>query len=199
MEASDRLPASTHESTACACDRVPGAERIEGGGMTTAKVRTQIIGAAGEALVTYKLLKHEIDSARMTTDAGVDLVMYIPGHSRAATIQVKALWEPVPAGGKGPLALGWVFSPYCPADYLAVADLSRYRAWLFTMTQAKCEAQQTPASGNWRIFWYPDGAVVSGNPRRESDMTEYRIETVLDGIKARQNVDPKSIAPEGVT
>jgi hypothetical protein len=54
--------------------------------MTTAKVRTQIIGAAGEALVTYKLLKHEIDSARMTTDAGVDLVMYIPGNGRAATI-----------------------------------------------------------------------------------------------------------------
>lgn len=47
--------------------------------MTTNKVRTQIIGAAGEALLGYKLLKHEIDSARMTTDAGVDLVMYVPG------------------------------------------------------------------------------------------------------------------------
>ena len=61
--------------------------------MTTDKVRTQIIGAAGEALVTYKLLKHEIDSARMTTDAGVDLVMYIPGHRQSATIRVKAQWE----------------------------------------------------------------------------------------------------------
>jgi hypothetical protein len=43
--------------------------------MTASSVRTQIIGAAGEALVTYKLLKHSIDSARMTTDAGVDVVM----------------------------------------------------------------------------------------------------------------------------
>ena len=44
---------------------------------------------SGEALVTYKLLKHEIDSARMATDAGVDLVMYIPGHRQSATIRVK--------------------------------------------------------------------------------------------------------------
>ena len=31
-------------------------------------------------LPRYKLLKHEIDSARMTTDAGVDLVMYVSRH-----------------------------------------------------------------------------------------------------------------------
>jgi hypothetical protein len=42
--------------------------------MTSKSVRTQIIGAAGEVLITYKLLKFGIDSARMTTDAGVDLV-----------------------------------------------------------------------------------------------------------------------------
>ena len=38
--------------------------------MTSESVRTQIIGAAGEVLITYKLLKFGIDSARMTTDAG---------------------------------------------------------------------------------------------------------------------------------
>ena len=42
--------------------------------MTSKSVRTQIIGAAGEVLITYKLLKFGIDSARMTTDAGVDFV-----------------------------------------------------------------------------------------------------------------------------
>jgi hypothetical protein len=39
---------------------------------------TQHIGAAGELLVQYQLLKMGIDSARMTTDAGVDLVVYAP-------------------------------------------------------------------------------------------------------------------------
>ena len=50
--------------------------------------------------MTYKLLKFGIDSARMTTDAGVDLVNVYPRHPGSATIQVKTHWEPVPAGGK---------------------------------------------------------------------------------------------------
>ena len=41
-------------------------------------MRTQHIGAAGVLLVQYQLLKMGIDSARMTTDAGVDLVVYGP-------------------------------------------------------------------------------------------------------------------------
>jgi hypothetical protein len=159
--------------------------------MTSSSVRTQIIGAAGEALVTYKLLKHEIDSARMTTDAGVDLVMYVPGTRDAATIQVKAQWAPVPAGGKGGPAFGWVFNPECPADWLAVVDLSHDNAWLFTIDEARDLAQQKPASGNWRLYWYTDDAVVKGEPRRESDMTNYRIDLVLAGIVARKSTAPR--------
>lgn len=58
--------------------------------MTAVKLGTQAIGAAGELLVQYQLLKLGIDSARLTTDSGIDLVMYVPGHHTAATIQVKA-------------------------------------------------------------------------------------------------------------
>lgn len=47
------------------------------------------IGAAGELLVQYNLVKEEIDSARLTTDAGVDLVAYSPNGSKAYTIQIK--------------------------------------------------------------------------------------------------------------
>jgi hypothetical protein len=36
-------------------------------------------------LVQYQLLKMGIDSARMTTDAGVDLVVYAPGDRSAST------------------------------------------------------------------------------------------------------------------
>lgn len=160
--------------------------------MTTDKVRTQIIGAAGETLVTYKLLKHEIDSARMTTDAGVDLVMYIPGHHEAATIQVKAQWVPVPSGGTGELQCSWVFDKGCPAEWLAVVDLSRDRAWLFTIEQARELAQQKPDSGKWRIYWYLDDVSVSGHPRRESDMADYEIDVVLTGINKRGTVEPES-------
>lgn len=151
-----------------------------------ADVRKQIIGAAGETLVTYKLLKHSIDSARMTTDDGIDLVMYLPVTRRAATIQVKSLWKPVPAGGKGALSLGWVFNPRCPAEWLALVDLSRDRAWLFTMAQAKQAAQQQPESGSWRIYWYPDGTPVRSQPRFESDMAEFEIETAVGRLLTGQ-------------
>ena len=49
---------------------------------------TQHIGAAGELLVQYQLLKMGIDSA-LTTDAGVDLVVYAPRDGSAFTVQVK--------------------------------------------------------------------------------------------------------------
>ena len=77
-------PVSTIANTLArfTCHRVPGAGRGRrdrqesgaGGLMTSKSVRTQIIGAAGEVLITYKLLKFGIDGARTTTDAGVDLV-----------------------------------------------------------------------------------------------------------------------------
>ncbi|MBS9534381.1 hypothetical protein KIH27_12380 [Mycobacterium sp. M1] len=165
--------------------------------MSTGKVRTQIIGAAGEVLVTYKLLKHGIDSARMTTDSGIDLVMYVPGVNRAATIQVKALWEPVPAGGKGPLSYGWVFSPAYEADWLALVDVAGNRAWLLEMVRARELAQQKPESGKWRIYWYPDDSAVEGDARRESEMAAFEIETVLKRIAASRDVVPEDVGPAG--
>ncbi|MGH3577889.1 MAG: hypothetical protein ACRDU0_10065 [Mycobacterium sp.] len=60
-----------------------------------------------ELLVQSKLLKLGIDSARLTTDSGFDLVM--PGSREASTIQVKAKYCSVPAGGKGKQLLSWTF------------------------------------------------------------------------------------------
>lgn len=40
-----------------------------------AKLGTQAIGAAGEPLMRYQLLKLRVDSVRLTTDSGIDLVM----------------------------------------------------------------------------------------------------------------------------
>jgi hypothetical protein len=54
-------------------------------------MNTQHIGAAGELLVQYQLLKLGIDSARLTTDAGVDLVVYAPGDRSATTTRVRCV------------------------------------------------------------------------------------------------------------
>lgn len=59
-------------------------------------VTTQQTRAAGELLVQYRLLKVGIDSARLTTDAGIDLVVYAPGNAAAMTVQVKTNFLPGP-------------------------------------------------------------------------------------------------------
>jgi hypothetical protein len=69
--------------------------------------------------VQYQLLKLGIDSARLTTDSGIDLRMYVPGHQAAATIQVKANVAPKPAGSKGKLLLNWPFPDDSPAQLTA--------------------------------------------------------------------------------
>lgn len=160
--------------------------------MTTSSVRTQVIGAAGEVLVQYKLLKHSIDSARMTTDDGIDLVMYLPVSRQAATVQVKAQWDARPAGGKGEPTRGWSFDVNCPAQWLACVDVSRDRVWLFTIDEARELAQEKPASGKWKLYWYTDEANVKGSPRREADMAGSEIETVI-----RQRLLGESAVVEG--
>ena len=70
--------------------------------------------AAGELLVQFRLVRNGIDSARLTTDYGVDLVAYPPGTGRALTVQVKTLERSTPAGGRGALATTVVFPKACP-------------------------------------------------------------------------------------
>jgi diacylglycerol kinase family enzyme len=72
---------------------------------------TQHIGAAGELLVQYQLLKMGIDSARMTTDAGVDLVVCAAGDGSAFTVHAgKGQHERQAVGWTRPAIAGLVLS-----------------------------------------------------------------------------------------
>lgn len=117
---------------------------------------TQHIGAAGELLVQYQLLKLDIDidSARLTTDAGIDLVVYAPGTATATatTVQVKANLAAKPAGGKGQLSRGWDFPHICPAQLLALVALDCDSVWLFTMAEARELAQQHSPKGIRKLY-----------------------------------------------
>lgn len=141
-------------------------------------IRIAAIGSAGQLLVQYKLLKYGIDSARLTVDAGIDLVMYLPGSSTAATVQVKTKQKPVPSGGTGKLSLGWFFPHDCPAQWLAFTDLSTDSAWLFTVEQARELAQQHNAKGHRQIYWYVDES-TSAPGRRQSQLEPYRLDNVI--------------------
>ena len=70
--------------------------------------------------------------------------MYLPGK-QPATIQVRAIQKPGPAGGKGEAARGRTLFPASSADWLACADLSTSLAWLFTMDEARDSGATTLA------------------------------------------------------
>ena len=139
-------------------------------------MNTQHIGAAGELLVQYQLLKLGIDSARLTTDAGVDLVVYAPGDRSASTVQVKANIGPKPSGGRGPLSRGWYFPQHCPAQLIALAALDTDTVWLFTLAEAHDLAQQYSNRGIRQLYWRLEPTLASAAaPRHEGQMATYLL------------------------
>jgi hypothetical protein len=139
-------------------------------------MNSQHIGAAGELLVQYQLLKFGIDSARLTTDAGVDLVVYAPEDQAARTVQVKANLGPKPAGGRGPLSRGWYFPHACPAQLLALVALDTDTVWLFTLEEAKELAQQHSERGIRQLYWRLEGGKsAADSTRHEGQMARYLL------------------------
>ena len=118
-------------------------------------LKTAQIGRCGELLVQYVLLLRGIESAPMSTDAGVDLVAYSPKTSHPATIQVKTNLQAKPGGGKGKAALDWWLSEDTPAQLVALVDLSSQRVWLFAREEIAKLAQQK-SSGRFHLYMYTD-------------------------------------------
>jgi hypothetical protein len=142
-------------------------------------VNTLHIGAAGELLIQFRFLRNGIDSARLTTDAGVDLVAYPPGTGRALTIQVKTVERSTPAGGKGALSTGVVFPKDSPAEYLSVVRLSDERVWLFPIEYAlRLSKQATP-----RLYWFVDPVTAPTGALMEQQVERYRLESMLDELR----------------
>ncbi len=152
---------------------------------------SQHIGAAGELLVQYLLLKEGIDSARLTTDSGIDLVASAAGTSRAVPIQVKTQERPLPAGGKGALALGYTFPHALRAELLALVDLSTDSCWLFSRDEALGLAQQRSPKDIRRLYWYleaPTQARLEGQlsmPLLEQYRLSARIADLIRGGNTR--------------
>ena len=150
----------------------------------TQPLGTQHIGAAGELLVQYQLLKYGIDSARLTTDSGIDLVMYVPQSKQAHTIQVKSVAVPKPATTNGKPIVGVGFPHTCKAQWLAVCDLSRNRVWLFTIDKARELAQQHNAKDYRQLYWHIESTERKGVAYAENQMDPYRVDIVAAELLA---------------
>lgn len=127
----------------------------------------------------YRLVKLGIDSARLTTDSGVDLAAYAPASASASTIQVKTQAVPSPSGGKGALSVGFFFPDDLRAELLAVTLLSEDTVWLFTRDEARARAQQHNRRGMRQLYWYMEPRPVRAgvtSPLHSGDLAPYLLE-----------------------
>lgn len=136
------------------------------------KLSTQQIGKLGELLVQYRLLLIGVESAHLTTDAGIDLVAYSKGKKEAITIQVKTDLQPKPGGGKGKLALDWWVPDNSPAQLFALVDISENRIWVFTREEMKEKAQQQP-EGRLHFYIHTDPSIKRRKDAPAASLNEF--------------------------
>ncbi|OAI04210.1 hypothetical protein [Methylomonas methanica] len=143
---------------------------------------TQQIGKLGELFIQYRLLQYGIESAHLTTDAGIDLVAYSSQGKKAFTVQIKTNLAPKPAGGKGKLTLDWWVPVNSPAEYFAFVDISESRAWIFHHDELKDRAQQTPSTGKYHLYMYVDSNVMQRQKTKPALMQGF------DGFKLENRI-----------
>jgi hypothetical protein len=149
--------------------------------MKTSSLKTAQIGASGVLLIQYRLLKCGIESALMTTDAGIDLVAYSPKMERALTIQVKTCLRPKAAGGKGRPTLDWWLPDESPAELIGLANLECDQAWLLRQAEFVARAQQHP-EGRLHLFFYTEPNYSAKKGCHQRDFEPFRIESRMGEI-----------------
>jgi hypothetical protein len=136
---------------------------------------TAQIGASGVLLIQYRLLRHGVDSAVMTTDDGIDLVAYSQRLQTALTIQVKTCLRPKPAGGRGKPTLDWWLPTTSPAQLIGLVNLESDAAWVMTLPEFETAAQQKPAD-RMHLYFYCDSEYVARPGCHARDFDPFKIE-----------------------
>ena len=135
------------------------------------------IGRCGELLLQYKLLLLGIESSRMTTGTGIDLVAYSSRNRKAYTIQIKTNENPTPNGENGKLTLGWWVPDDCPADLVAFVDLASSSVWLFSTGEISKYSQKR-YRGRQHFYFYVDPTVdiSAGQLTHQVHFDEFLVE-----------------------
>jgi hypothetical protein len=121
------------------------------------------------------LLKCGIESAPMTTDDGIDLVVYAPQRKTALTVQVKTCLKPKAAGGKGKAALDWWLPRDSPAELVGLVNLEDDMAWLFRHHEFDQRAQQRPGE-RLHLYFYTDSDYLAREGCHMRDFETFRLE-----------------------
>jgi len=150
---------------------------------------TAQIGASGVLLIQYRLLKHGIESAPMTTDAGIDLVVYSSKLEKAVTVQVKTCLRPKPAGGVGGPQLDWWLPQNSPAELIGLANLACDQVWLFRRKEFEDKAQQPDPAERLRhpekelhLYFYVEKDYQARPWCHERDFEPFTIERRMEEL-----------------
>lgn len=148
----------------------------------TQQLSTQQIGKLGELFIQYRLLQLGIESAHLTTDAGIDLVAYSPRGGKALTVQVKTNLAPKPSGGKGKPSLDWWVPDDSPAELFAFVDVSENQAWIFTLAELEAHAQQHSKKGMFHLYIHLDSTIkrrADSKPAHLGHFEKFKLENCI--------------------
>ena len=135
------------------------------------------IGRCGELLLQYKLLLLGIESSRMTTGSGIDLVAYSSRNRKAYTVQVKTNENPTPSGENGKLSLGWWVPEDCPTDLVAFVDLASSSVWLFSTGEiSKYSQKRYRGRHHFRFYVDPTVDIRAGQLTHQVHFDEFVVE-----------------------
>ena len=138
------------------------------------KLNTQQIGRCGELLVQYRLLKHAVESAPLTTDFGVDLVAFRVDNKKPISIQVKTCTY----RDKNDKWVEWWVSNNCPADYIALVDLERDKCWIFKFDDEYKRLSSKSGEGH-RLWWSLPGYESERSIHKEEQFRGYGLDSII--------------------
>lgn len=121
------------------------------------KISKSLIGQSGRMLTQIILTREGINvrEGENSTDLKIDLKRPKRQFSIMSTTNLK----PKRAGGKGKLALDWWVPKDCHSDFVACADLSTLRVWIFRTEEIAGLAQQQ-TSGKYHLYMYTNRKVA---------------------------------------
>jgi len=121
------------------------------------RISKYTIGKSGRFLIESILLREGLNCRE--GDEATDLVISLSRPKREYLITTTTNLKPKKAGGKGKYALDWWISTDCRADFVACADLSTLRAWIFKIDEIPGLAQQR-TSNKYHLYMYTSRKVA---------------------------------------
>ncbi|HEX8362590.1 MAG TPA: HNH endonuclease [Longimicrobium sp.] len=143
-------------------------------------MRPHDAATAGKSLVHDRLSQYGFD---VEPGRSRDPLRVSTGAANPVHVLVRTKSEPMPGGGNGPSAIDWWIPERTEAEWVALAELTSGRVWLFRTREIPDLAQQHPA-GSYHLYMYTEPIRSSKERVLDTHFEEYQMERRLDDLRA---------------